>query len=174
MLAHDATQVEIVQTVEQRQLLIDAEVIRIDAGLGEGAHDFALPVDRRCLGRIIGDQHRDLGEPALHIQAIGVASALLQQAVEAVAQMPWTVCHRDDDHEVVAPVVATRRDQGLQFAECRLVRRQHARIEAPAPHRRLQRRDPRVLCGDLRRSVGVSGRTGRWGRHACPAGPRSG
>ena len=117
----DTAQVEIAHAVEQRQLLLDAEVMRVDPGIGKGSDNVALPADRLRLGRVVGDQHRGLGKTSVRIQPIGIASAQRQQAVEAVVQVPWAVGDGYYDHEVVAPVITVFRDQRLQFAECRLV-----------------------------------------------------
>jgi hypothetical protein len=178
MDADDATQISgLGQSVEEGELFLLAEIFHRQARAGELGGQGLVGGDGGGIPAVVGQEHAHLAVAAVRHAAVAEGTAEFQQAVQAGPGLARVVGHRDDDDETVALIlllILVFSQQRLQFPVRRLVGRQQGFVQAAGPEGPFQFGDGRALAFDTRVRAGVSGRTGKRGRHACRGGFRSG
>lgn len=169
-IPNDAAEIDIGQGIQQRALRVQPEVIDGQPLRNEFTHYGLMGGDQLGRLRIVGKHDRKLLEDAILHATVAIGATEFDQAGEVATKLCGAVSHWNDEHEVMATVIATRGNQCFQPPPGRLIRRQQCGVEPAVPQRGFKFGNDGVLRRDV--FVGASEPTGSGGRHVCRAGFR--
>ncbi|RTZ71668.1 MAG: hypothetical protein DSZ00_09930 [Gammaproteobacteria bacterium] len=127
----------------------------LQAPFGEFPRQPAVGLDGRGVGAVIGDHHLHRPVSPGDRAAVPVGFAERQQALQAVAQLPGAVRHRDHHHEAVAFILSALGEQLLVFTKERLAGLQRLFASALLPEQPLCQ--IQHLAVELQRLLQVTG-----------------